>query len=92
MSRQSVSLALAASIAAALGAAYASSAFAAGPPAGQESCYGIALKGHNDCAAGAHSCAGKSTASFSTSDFTFVPYGTCDSIKVKGHKGSTTAS
>ena len=91
MSRQLVSLTLAASIAAALSAAYASSASAA-PPAGKESCYGIALKGQNDCAAGAHSCAGKSTASFSPSDFKFVPYGTCDSIKVKGHKGSTTAS
>lgn len=90
MTSQTLSLALAASIAAAI-AAYAATASAA-PPAGKESCYGIALKGHNDCAAGAHSCAGKSTASFSPSDFKFVPYGTCDSTTVKGHKGSLTPS
>ena len=91
MTRQSLSVALAASIAAAL-AAYAGAASAGGPPAGQESCYGIALKGHNDCAAGAHSCAGMSKTSFSPSDFKFVPAGTCNSIKVKGHRGSLTAA
>ena len=91
MTSQTLSLALAASIAAAI-AAYAIPASAKDPPAGKEGCYGIALKGHNDCAAGAHSCAGKSTASFSPSDFKFVPYGTCNSTTVKGHKGSLTAS
>ena len=91
MTSQTLSLALAASIAAAI-AAYAIPASAKDPPAGKEGCYGIALKGHNDCAAGAHSCAGKSTASFSPSDFKFVPYGTCDSTTVKGHKGSLTSS
>jgi uncharacterized membrane protein len=90
MTSQTLSITLAASIAAAI-AAYAATASAA-PPAGKESCYGIALKGHNDCAAGAHSCAGKSTASFSPSDFKYVAYGTCESTKVKGHKGSLTAS
>ena len=57
MTSQTLSITLAASIAAAI-AAYAATASAA-PPAGKESCYGIALKGHNDCAAGAHSCAGQ---------------------------------
>ena len=32
-----------------------------GPKPGKEKCYGVALKGHNDCAAGAGtSCAGTS--------------------------------
>jgi uncharacterized membrane protein len=92
MTSQTLSLALAASVAAALAVAYTIPASAKDPPAGKEGCYGIALKGHNDCAAGAHSCAGKSTASFSPSDFKFVPYGTCDSTTVKGHKGSLTPS
>jgi uncharacterized membrane protein len=92
MSRQSVSLALAASIAAALAVAYTIPASAKDPPAGKESCFGISLKGHNDCAAGAHSCAGMSKTSFSPSDFKFVAAGTCNSIKVKGHRGSLTAA
>ena len=92
MSRQSVSLALAASVAAALAIAYTIPASAKDPPAGKESCFGISLRGHNDCAAGAHSCAGKSTANFRTDDFKFVEWGTCDKIQVQGHKGSTTAS
>ena len=91
MSRQSVSLTLAASIAAAIAAASVGPASAA-PPAGKESCYGIALKGHNDCAAGAHSCAGMSKASYSPSDFKFVAAGTCDKTKVHGHRGSLTAA
>ena len=92
MSRQSVSLALAASVAAALAIAYTIPASAKDPPAGKESCFGISLRGHNDGAAGAHSCAGMSKTSFSPSDFKFVPAGTCTSIKVKGHSGSLTAA
>jgi uncharacterized membrane protein len=90
MANQTLSTTLAASLAAAI-AAYAATASAA-PPAGKEPCYGIALKGHNDCAAGFHSCAGKSVANYSPADFKFVPYGTCESTTVKGHKGSLTAS
>ena len=88
MSRQSVSLALAASIAAALAVACTSPASAKDPPAGKESCFGISLKGHNDCAAGAHSCAGMSKTSFSPSDFKFVPAGTCTQIKTPNGNGS----
>ena len=90
MTRQSLSITLAASIAAAI-AAYAATASAA-PPAGKESCYGIALKGHNDCAAGAHSCAGQTTASYNPADFKYVKTGTCTAMNVHGHKGSLTAS
>jgi len=89
MNRKNLSLALAGSIASALAAAYALPASAAAPE-GKESCYGVALKGHNDCAAGAHSCAGQSTASYSASDFKYVASGTCATMKVHGHKGSLT--
>ena len=51
-----------------------------------------ALAANVALAAGAHSCAGMSKTSFSPSDFKFVPAGTCNSIKVKGHRGSLTAA
>ncbi len=89
MNRKTLTLALAGSIASALAAAYALPASAA-VPEGKESCYGVALKGHNDCAAGNHSCAGQSTASYSRSDFKYVAAGTCATMKVHGHKGSPT--
>ena len=88
MDRQMLSAALVASLAAALAAAATHASAAA--PDGQESCYGIALKGHNDCAAAPHSCAGQSTASYSRSDFKYVPAGTCVKTVVHGHKGSLT--
>lgn len=79
---------LAGAIAAALAAA--SLTTAAGAPAGQESCYGVAIKGQNDCAAGAHSCAGESSVNYDGKDFKYVPAGTCTKIDVDGHKGSLT--
>jgi uncharacterized membrane protein len=82
MNRQTLGLVLAGSIASAL--AVASLPASAAPPAGKESCYGVALKGHNDCAAGAHSCAGQSAASYSASDFKYVPAGSC--VKMDGSK------
>jgi uncharacterized membrane protein len=84
-----MSAALVASVTAAIAAA-ASHPASAAAPAGQESCYGIALKGHNDCAAAPHSCAGQSTASYAHSDFKYVPAGTCVKTVVHGHKGSLT--
>jgi len=62
----------------------------AAPPAGKEVCYGISMKGHNDCAAGVHDCAGKGTADYDGGDFKFVPTGTCEKMNVHGHKGSMT--
>jgi uncharacterized membrane protein len=49
-----------------------------------EKCYGVALKGHNDCAAGAHSCQGQATIDFDPASFKLVPAGTCLTMKV-GH-------
>jgi uncharacterized membrane protein len=77
-------LTLAGAVAAAI-AAVPLSAEAAGS---KESCYGIALKGQNDCAAGGHSCAGESSADYSGKDFKYVPAGSCATMNVNGHKGS----
>ncbi len=50
----------------------------AGPmPAGMEKCYGVAAAGKNDCAAGAHSCAGQATKSFDKASFVELPQGAC---------------
>jgi uncharacterized membrane protein len=55
----------------------------AGPvaqPSGSEKCYGIAKAGKNDCAAGAHSCAGQGTKSSDKSSFVYLPSGACEKI------------
>ncbi|HUB63606.1 MAG TPA: DUF2282 domain-containing protein [Methylocella sp.] len=56
---------------------------------GKEKCYGIALKGQNDCAAGAGtSCAGTSKVDYDASRWKFVPTGTCETIKTPNGMGS----
>jgi uncharacterized membrane protein len=75
-------LTLIASLAAALAAASQAEA------ASNESCYGVALKGQNDCAAGGHDCAGQAKADYSPAEFKNVPAGTCEKLDVHGHKGS----
>jgi uncharacterized membrane protein len=55
----------------------------AGPvaqPSGSEKCYGIAKAGKNDCAAGAHSCAGQGTKNSDKSAFVYLPAGACEKI------------
>ncbi|MEK6540523.1 MAG: DUF2282 domain-containing protein [Pseudomonadota bacterium] len=48
------------------------------PTAATEHCFGIALKGHNDCAAGpGTSCAGTSTIDYQGNAWKAVPVGTC---------------
>ena len=56
-------------------------------PAGSEKCYGIAKAAKNDCAAGAHSCAGQSTMNMDKTSFVYLPKGAC--AKIAG--GSTMA-
>ena len=56
-------------------------------PAGSEKCYGIAKAAKNDCAAGAHSCAGQATKNMDKSSFVYLPAGAC--AKIAG--GSTKA-
>ena len=71
-----------ATLAAAIGmAALPLVANAAGPmPAGMEKCYGIAAAAHNDCAAGAHSCAGQATMDRDPASFVYLPKGACGKI------------
>lgn len=51
----------------------------------KEKCYGVALKGQNDCAAGpGTSCAGTSTVDYQGDAWKYVPAGTCKTIKLPG--------
>jgi uncharacterized membrane protein len=86
MSRISA-VALAASVAAALisatGATTASAADA------KEKCYGVALKGQNDCAAGpGTTCAGTSKVDYQRNSWKLVPAGTCEAIKTPNGHGT----
>jgi uncharacterized membrane protein len=53
-----------------------------------EKCYGINVAGKNDCAEGAHSCAGQSTQPRDPKSFVLLPAGDCS--KIQG--GKTSAS
>lgn len=79
-------LALAGSLATALAAI-------AAPPAhadeGKEKCYGVAMKGQNDCAAGpGTTCAGTSKVDYQQNAWKLVPKGTCVSMKTPMGHGS----
>ena len=56
----------------------------------KEKCYGVALKGQNDCAAGpGTTCQGTSTVDFQGNAWKFVRGGTCTSIQLpNGGHGS----
>jgi len=58
----------------------------------KEKCYGVALKGQNDCAAGpGTTCQGTSTMDFQGNAWKFVRGGTCASIMTpNGGHGSLT--
>jgi uncharacterized membrane protein len=85
-----ITLALAGSLASALASVVAVPASAA--DTSKEKCYGVALKGQNDCAAGKHDCAGKSKVNYDKMSFKLVPTGSCVTMKTpKGH-GSLTAA
>ena len=57
-----------------------------------EKCYGVALAGENDCAAGpGTTCAGTSTVDYQSNAFKAVPAGTCETITLpNGQNGSLT--
>lgn len=68
---------------------------AASPAAAQkndmEKCYGIALAGKNDCAAGpGTSCAGTSTRDYQGNAWKLVKKGTCTKLQTPRGKGSLT--
>jgi uncharacterized membrane protein len=56
----------------------------------KEKCYGVSLKGGNDCAAGAGTtCAGTSTKNYQGNAWKYVNKGTCVSMQLPGsRKGS----
>lgn len=56
-----------------------------------EKCFGVALKGQNDCFAGAGtSCAGTSTADYQGNAFKLEPKGTCTTMQTPKGSGSLT--
>ena len=76
MDRRSLSLALAASLTSAL--TLAAIPARAAEDASKEKCFGVALKGQNDCAAGAGTtCAGTSKIDYQGNAWKYTPAGTC---------------
>jgi uncharacterized membrane protein len=56
-----------------------------------DKCYGVALKGQNDCYAGAGTtCVGTSTADYLGNAFKLVAKGTCTTISTPSGPGSLT--
>lgn len=56
-----------------------------------EKCYGVALKGKNDCYAGpGTTCAGTSTVDYQGNAYRLVATGTCTTIDTPNGKGSLT--
>lgn len=80
-------------IAAALTSALATVALSASAQAaGKEKCYGVALKGQNDCAAGAGTtCAATSTVDYQGNAWKLVDKGACVTTKTPFGPGSLTA-
>lgn len=85
MDRRSFNLALVGSLSTALTLV----AAAAAEEEGKEKCYGVALKGQNDCAAGpGTTCAGTSRIDYQGNAWKYVPRGACVSIKTPFGNGS----
>jgi uncharacterized membrane protein len=89
-------------LASAIATALASSAFAApltqaeadaAMAAGKEKCYGVVLKGQNDCKAGpGTTCQGTSTVDFQGNAWKFMQGGTCTKLELPdGRQGSLEA-
>lgn len=85
MNRRTVNLAVLGSLAAALGGAVLAAPAAA---AEQEKCYGVSMKGQNDCAAGSHDCKGHSKVDYDPASFKLVPKGTCTTMKTPKGMGT----
>ena len=105
MSNRLISAAVAGAFAAAIGAAAVGSASAAMSEAEMmkmremtkkevasgkmEKCFGVALKGHNDCYAGAGTtCAGTATKDYQGNAFKLVKKGTCTAMATPNGHGS----
>jgi len=79
--QQATAAALAAALTAALSLA---PSLAQAQSAEKEKCYGVALKGKNDCAAGpGTTCAGTSKTDFQANAWSYVPKGSCEKTPSK---------
>ncbi len=84
MNRRSANIALASSLLAAFALM---SVPATAQDSGKEKCFGVALKGQNDCAAGAGTtCAGTSKVDYQGNAWKYVPKGTCTTMKLPGDR------
>ena len=76
-------------MASAMGAALTTVAISSASAAEMDKCYGVALKGQNDCKAGeGTSCAGTSTIDYQGNSWKLVPKGTCVSMQTPLGAGS----
>jgi uncharacterized membrane protein len=58
--------------------------------AGKEKCYGVALKGQNDCAAGpGTTCQATSTVDYQGNAWKFVDGGTCTTMELPGDRNGS---
>ena len=81
-----LSLALAGALATALASL---SAPVAAEESSKEKCFGVALKGQNDCAAGpGTTCAGTSKTDYQANAWKYVAKGTCTAMKTPKGMGS----
>lgn len=79
MNKSMTAASLALAFGAALTVAAAPVAAADEPMADKEKCFGVAMKGKNDCKAGAGtSCAGTSKMDYQSNAWSLVPKGTCE--------------
>ncbi len=87
--KSTLSAALAGSLALALATAAHAGPAKAQP--GADKCYGVAMAGKNDCAAGAGtSCAGTSTVDYDAHAWKYVAKGSCEGMTTPKGKGSLT--
>lgn len=84
MNKSMLTLAIAGSLASAL-----ASMSAPAQAADKEKCYGVAMKGQNDCAAGpGTTCAGTSKIDYQQNAWKLVPAGTCMSMSTPNGHGT----
>lgn len=90
--KTAASLTLAGSLAAALSMVAATASAQPKPEqTSNEKCYGVSLKGQNDCAAGpGTSCAGTSKTDYQGNAWKYVAKGSCTSISTPKGNGSLT--
>lgn len=84
-------LSIAAAMAATIGTAAAQGGPAPEPKFAAEKCFGVSLKGQNDCAAGpGTTCAGTSTVNYQGNAWKYVAKGTCTKIggTLAAHQGN----